>query len=97
MIKLRRMTTTHNAVEPQTTPTAACQTKNAPSRRKAPAPPITAPRQWLMHELAAAARMHPESLRRAARQGRIQVIRFGRSLRIPDAEVQRILAEGLTA
>jgi hypothetical protein len=89
------MTATHNAVEPQATPDAACQTKTAPSRRKAPAPPITAPRQWLTHEVAEAARWHPESIRRAIRQGRIQVIRFGRSLRIADSEAQRILTQGL--
>ena len=90
------MTATHNTVTPEATPAAACESK-APSRRKATAPPIAAPRQWLTHELAAAARLHPESIRRCIRQGRIKALHFGRSLRIPDAEAQRILASGLPA
>ncbi len=63
----------------------------------APSACNNAPRLWLTGELASAARLHPESVRRAVRQGRIQVIRFGRGLRITDAEAQRILAGGLPA
>jgi len=38
---------------------------------------------------------HPESVRRAIRQGRIHAVRFGQGWRIPAPEVRRILAEGL--
>ena len=47
------------------------------------------------HEFAAAIGYHPESVRRCIRQGRINVLRFGRGYRIPQAELQRILREGL--
>jgi hypothetical protein len=54
------------------------------------------PKFWLTCELADAARIHEESVRRAIRQGRIRdVVRFGRSLRIPDATARQILANGL--
>ena len=61
------------------------------------AAPTNAPRLWLTGELASAARLHPESVRRAVRQGRIPVLRFGRGLRIPDAVAREILAKGLPA
>ena len=38
---------------------------------------------------------HPESVRRAIRQGRIHALRFGQGWRIPAAEVRRILTTGL--
>jgi len=38
---------------------------------------------------------HPESVRRAIRQGRIHAVRFGQDWRIPAPEVRRILATGL--
>lgn len=38
---------------------------------------------------------HPESVRRAIRQGRIHALRFGKGWRIPANEVRRILTEGL--
>ena len=38
---------------------------------------------------------HPESVRRAIRQGRIHALQFGASWRIPAPEARRILAEGL--
>ena len=38
---------------------------------------------------------HPESVRRAIRQGRIRGLRFGQGWRIPAPEVRRILATGL--
>jgi excisionase family DNA binding protein len=38
---------------------------------------------------------HPESVRRAIRQGRINALRFGQGWRIPAPEVRRILATGL--
>ena len=53
------------------------------------------PRLWLTGELATAARLHPERVRRAVRQGRLPVLRFGRGIRIPDDVAQRILREGL--
>ena len=69
-------------------------------RKHTTAPPQAAqdinPKLWLPCELAAAARLHAESVRRAIRQGRIpDVIRFGRSLRIPDATARQILTNGL--
>ena len=54
-----------------------------------------AARLWTTHEVAEAIRFHVESVRRACRQGRIKTVRFGRELRIADAEAQRILREGL--
>jgi excisionase family DNA binding protein len=38
---------------------------------------------------------HPESLRRAIRQGRVAALRFGQGWRIPASELRRILATGL--
>jgi excisionase family DNA binding protein len=38
---------------------------------------------------------HPDTLRRAANQGRLRVIRLSRRVLIPASEMQRILAEGL--
>ena len=38
---------------------------------------------------------HPESVRRAIRQGRIHAVRFGKQWRIPCAEVARIMENGL--
>jgi excisionase family DNA binding protein len=50
---------------------------------------------WTVEGLAEVIKYHPESVRRAIRQERIQAKRFGSSWRIPAAEVRRILAEGL--
>jgi excisionase family DNA binding protein len=38
---------------------------------------------------------HPESVRRAIRQGRIHALQFGQGWRIPASELRRILATGL--
>ena len=38
---------------------------------------------------------HPESVRRAIRQGRIHALPFGTSWRIPAGEVRRIMSTGL--
>jgi excisionase family DNA binding protein len=38
---------------------------------------------------------HPESIRRAIREGRIPCVYFGRAIRVAESVVQRILAEGL--
>lgn len=48
-----------------------------------------------VEELASAIKYHPESVRRAIRQGRIHALPFGVGWRIPAAEVRRILAAGL--
>jgi len=47
------------------------------------------------NEMARLVRYHPESIRRAIREGRIHALPFGRSYRIPAEEVARILREGL--
>lgn len=46
-------------------------------------------------EFARAISWHPESVRKAIRQGRIRAIKFGRFFRIPTAEVERILRDGI--
>jgi len=46
-------------------------------------------------ELAAQIKYHPESVRRAIRQGRIAALPFGIGWRIPAREAARILATGL--
>jgi excisionase family DNA binding protein len=48
-----------------------------------------------VEELAAQIKYHPESVRRAIRQGRINALRFGAGWRIPAPEVARILTTGL--
>jgi excisionase family DNA binding protein len=48
-----------------------------------------------VEELAARIKYHPESVRRAIRQGRIHALPFGQSYRIPPAEVASIMATGL--
>ena len=46
--------------------------------------------------VAHAAKVHPESVRRAIRRGDIAAIKFGPSWRIADAEATRILTGGLS-
>ncbi|HZL13173.1 MAG TPA: helix-turn-helix domain-containing protein [Verrucomicrobiae bacterium] len=48
-----------------------------------------------VEELAAQIKYHPESVRRAIRQGRINALRFGAGWRIPAREAARILTTGL--
>ena len=48
-----------------------------------------------VEELAARIKYHPESVRRAIRQGRIHALPFGAGWRIPAQEVARILTTGL--
>jgi excisionase family DNA binding protein len=48
-----------------------------------------------VEELAARIHYHPESVRRAIRQGRIHALPFGAGWRIPAQEVARILTTGL--
>ena len=48
-----------------------------------------------VEELAARIKSHPESVRRAIRQGRIHALQFGAGWRIPAQEVARILTAGL--
>lgn len=38
---------------------------------------------------------HPDTLRRAANEGRLKTIRLSRRVLIPASEMQRIVAEGL--
>ena len=38
---------------------------------------------------------HPESLRRACRQGRVNAVKIGREWRIPQAEAERIRQFGI--
>ncbi|MGZ5506681.1 MAG: helix-turn-helix domain-containing protein [Limisphaerales bacterium] len=40
-------------------------------------------------------RWHPESVRRAIRAGRIKAIKIGRHWRVPGAELERLMEEGL--
>jgi excisionase family DNA binding protein len=64
--------------------------------RIAPAP--VAPRQLLSPDTVAhAIGLHPESVRRAIRAGRIRAVHIGRNVRIPSDELDRILAGGLAA
>jgi len=46
-------------------------------------------------EVAAAISFHPESIRRAVRGGRIAAVKLGAAWRIPAAELQRIVTQGL--
>lgn len=48
-------------------------------------------------ELAGLVSFHPESVRRAIRQGRIRALKFGNSWRIPSSEVARLMTQGLGA
>jgi excisionase family DNA binding protein len=54
----------------------------------------TAPARTV-EEVAALIHYHPESVRRAIRQGRIHALQFGAGWRIPAPEVARILTAGL--
>lgn len=54
-------------------------------------------RTYTIREVATLINFHTESVRRAIRQGRIKALPFGRCLRIPGEEVERILSEGLPA
>jgi excisionase family DNA binding protein len=57
---------------------------------------MTAGRLLEPGELAGLVSFHPESVRRAIRQGRIRALKFGNSWRIPSAEVARIITQGLS-
>lgn len=48
-----------------------------------------------VEEVAAKIKYHPESVRRAIRQGRIHALPFGTGWRIPNTELERILTTGL--
>jgi excisionase family DNA binding protein len=50
---------------------------------------------YTVEEVAGVIKYHPESVRRAIRQGRISALQFGAGYRIPAAELRRILTSGL--
>lgn len=56
---------------------------------------LTIEAAWTVEAAAEAIHYHPESVRRAIRQGRIHALRFGQNWRIPAPEVRRILTTGL--
>mgnify|MGYP000867386130 CR=1 FL=1 len=47
-----------------------------------------------VNEAALRLRISPESIRRGVASGTVRAVRFGRSLRIAEVEVQRLLREG---
>ncbi|WP_199805850.1 helix-turn-helix domain-containing protein [Deinococcus ficus] len=49
------------------------------------------------HQAAALMGLHPTTIRRLIRSGRIPAHRFGRHFRIEDATIARLLAEGALA
>ena len=53
------------------------------------------PQAFTVEEVAGQIKYHPESVRRAIRQGRILALPFGTGWRIPAAELHRILTTGL--
>jgi excisionase family DNA binding protein len=52
-------------------------------------------RLLLPEELAELIRFHPESVRRAIRQGRIKAVKTGRHWKIPHEEARRVIECGL--
>lgn len=52
-------------------------------------------RLLLPEELAELIRFHPESVRRAIRQGRIRAIKTGRHWKIPQEEARRVIECGI--
>lgn len=60
-----------------------------------PQVPTARPFVYTPEQLAQAAMLHPESVRRAIRAGRIKALKFGQEWRIPAAEFDRIMGEGL--
>jgi len=48
-------------------------------------------------EVAAQLKLHPVSIRLAIRQGRIRALRFGNRWRVTEAEIQRLLRDGMPA
>jgi hypothetical protein len=77
--------------------TAHSEHDDAAANNSATTDATSRPALWTTSGLATAVGYHPESIRRAIRQGRIRTVRFGRGHRISDAEAQRILKEGLPA
>ena len=59
-------------------------------------PAQSLPTVHTVEAVAHAARLHPESVRRAIRRGDVTAIKFGPSWRIADAEATRILTGGLS-
>lgn len=50
---------------------------------------------YSVEELSEKLEMHIDTIRRYIREGRIKAIKFGRSYRIKEEEVKRILEEGV--
>jgi excisionase family DNA binding protein len=55
------------------------------------------PRLLTPESFAVILNLHPESIRRCIRAGRIKAKKFGRSWRITQAEADRVITEGLEA
>lgn len=53
------------------------------------------PKIFTIEHVAMCIGLHPESIRRSLRLGRIKGLKFGPHWRIPESELRRILEEGL--
>ncbi len=62
-----------------------------------PGPHVTLRGVKTTHQAAALMGLHPTTIRRLIRSGRIPAHRFGRHFRIEDATIARLLAEGALA
>ena len=52
-------------------------------------------RLWLTSEVAEILRLSAETIRRGIRDGRIKAQKFGRTWRISDSELERLVQQGL--
>jgi len=52
---------------------------------------------FLVDAVAARLSWHPESLRRAIRSGRVHAVKLGKTWRIAQSEIDRVIAEGVPA
>ena len=53
-------------------------------------------RLMTLRDAAATLSVSPDFLKRLHRAGRIRVVRLGRAVRVPEAEVERLVREGVT-
>lgn len=72
--------------------------RNANAAKDTPVQPMSAPSSLALittEALAAMIHWHPESVRRACRQGRVQAVKLGRGWRVSPEVVQGIAQNGI--
>lgn len=67
-----------------------------PKSEKKPTQPLPFVPPITVESFAELIQLHPESIRRAIRAGRLRAVKFGTKWGIPNDEAQRVLSNGLS-